>query len=216
MDVRTGPDAERRAAAWIARRLRDAHRRRAEVFIALSGGSTAPSLIAALLDEDVPWSTTTIWQVDERVAPDGDDRRNANHLAVIPAFTRLMPVTGADLRRSARQYGAKLPPRFDVVHLGLGDDGHTASWPPDDRGPIDSDRSVEIIDEFHGTPRMTLTRRVVNGARSRVVLATGASKRPMATRWLDGDDSLPISAVKSSNTWVFLDDEAAPAGHEPK
>lgn len=216
MDVRVGPDAEQRAAAWIARRMRDAHRRRSEVFIALSGGSTAPRLITALLDDDVPWSTTTIWQVDERVAPDGDDRRNANDLAVIPAFTRLMPVTGGDLRRSARQYGAKLPPRFDVVHLGMGDDGHTASWPPGDDAPIESERSVELVAEFNGTPRMTLTRRVVNGARSRVVLATGETKRPMAARWFDGDDSLPISAVRSSNTVVFLDDAAAPSGHEPK
>ncbi len=178
--------------------------------MALSGGSTAPPMIAALLDEEVPWETTTVWQVDERVAPDGDERRNAGQLVALPCRVRLMPVTASDLRRAARQYGALLPDRFDVVHLGIGDDGHTASWPPGDAGPIDSDRTVEVIPEFHGVPRMTLTRRVVNGARSRAVLTVGESKREMVERWLLHDPALPITAVRSTSTWVFVDDAAAP------
>lgn len=212
MDIRVGHDAAERAAVWIARRLRDAHRRRGEASLALSGGSTAPPMIAALLDQDVPWATTTVWQVDERVAPDGDDARNASQLAAIPCSVRLMPVTSSDLRRAARQYGASLPDRLDVVHLGLGGDGHTASWPPGDDGPITSQWHVELIAEFNGLPRMTLTRRVVNGARSRAVLTVGASKREMVERWLLRDRSLPISAIRSQSTWVFLDDAAAPAG----
>ena len=180
--------------------------------LALSGGSTAPPMIGALLDEDVPWETTTVWQVDERIAPDGDDRRNAGQLDVLPCRVRLMPVTDADLRRAARQYGARLPDRLDVVHLGLGDDGHTASWPPGDDTPIESARSVELVPEFHGVPRMTLTGRVVNGARARAVLTVGGSKREMVERWLRRDPALPITAVRPTSTWVFLDDAAAPAG----
>lgn len=176
----------------------------------MSGGSTAPPMIAALLDEDVPWATTTVWQVDERIAPDGDERRNANQLAVLPCRVRLMPVTAGDLRRAARQYGSGLPDRFDVVHLGLGEDGHTASWPPGDAEPLDSDRPVELIPEFHGVRRMTLTRRVVNGARSRAVLTVGGSKRAMVERWLLRDPALPITAVRMTSTWAFLDDAAAP------
>jgi len=210
MDIRVGPEAAERAAVWIARRLRDAHRRRGEALLALSGGSTAPPMIAALLDDDVPWETTTVWQVDERVAPDGDDRRNANQLAALPCRVRLMPVTGSDLRRAARQYGALLPERLDVVHLGIGDDGHTASWPPGDAGPVESVRPVEVVPEFHGVPRMTLTRQGVNDARSRVVLTVGASKRETVERWLLRDPALPITAVRSTSTWVFIDDAAAP------
>lgn len=176
----------------------------------MSGGSTAPPMIRALLDQDVPWETVTVWQVDERVAPDGDEARNAEQLAVLPCVVRQMPVTNSDLRRSARQYGALLPERFDVVHLGLGDDGHTASWPPGDDGPVTSNRSVELVRDFHGVDRMTLTGRVVNGARSRVVFAIGRSKRPMVERWLGGDTTLPIAAIKRSSTWVFLDEAAAP------
>lgn len=210
MDIRVGPEASERTAVWIARRLRDAHRRRGEAFLALSGGGTAPPMLAALLEQDVPWTTTTVWQVDERVAPDGDERRNAEQLSVLPCRVRLMPVTASDLRRAARQYGAGLPERFDVVHLGLGEDGHTASWPPGDSGPLESERAVELVPEFHGVPRMTLTRRVVNGARSRAVLTVGEPKREMVERWLLRDPALPITAVRSSSTWVFLDDAAAP------
>ncbi|NNE13025.1 MAG: 6-phosphogluconolactonase [Ilumatobacter sp.] len=212
MDIRVGAHAEQRAATFIADRLRDAHRRRGEAFVALSGGSTAPPMIAELLDQDVPWETTIVWQVDERVAPDGDRARNANQLSVLPCQVRLMPVTAADLEASARQYGALLPERFDVVHLGLGDDGHTASWPPGDPGPVESHRSVEVVAEFHGLPRMTLTLLVVNAARSRAVLTVGAEKRPMVERWFLGDESLPITRVTSDDTFVFLDEQAAPKG----
>lgn len=215
MDIRVGPDAPERAAHWIARRLRDAHRRRGVAHLALSGGSTAPPMIRALIDDDVPWTSLTVWQVDERVAPDGDPARNAAQLLGLPCEVRPMPVTATDLRRAARRYADAIPGRVDVVHLGLGDDGHTASWPPGDRVPIDSSRGVEVVAAFNGWPRMTLTRRVVNLARSRAVLATGAVKRPVVERWLLRDPSLPVTAVRSSATWVFLDDAAAPAGFRP-
>lgn len=195
--------------------MRDVHRRRGDVHVALSGGSTAPPMIAALLGQDVPWGAATVWQVDERVAPDGHHDRNANQLEVLPCRVRPMPVTSSDLVRAARRYGSHLPERFDVVHLGLGNDGHTASWPPGDERPIRSERSVELIEMFDGRPRMTLTRRVVNGARSRVVLTIGEAKRDMVARWLLDDRSLPITAVRSSNTWVFLDEDAAPPGFDP-
>jgi 6-phosphogluconolactonase/glucosamine-6-phosphate isomerase/deaminase len=212
MDIRVGPEPAERAAIWIAHRIRGAARRRGEASLALSGGGTAPSLIAALLAEDVPWSQTTVWQVDERIAPNGDPARNANQLAPLPCRVRPMPVMAGDRRRAARQYAASLPERFDVVHLGLGGDGHTASWPPGDVTPISTDRAVELIAEFNGYPRMTLTRRVVNGARSRAVLAAGASKRDVVERWFLGDRSLPITGVRRGSTWVFLDGAAAPAG----
>ena len=169
-------------------------------------------MIEALLGLDVPWERIGVWQVDERVAPDGDDARNASQLTELQGRcdVHLMPVTGSDLRASARRYAARLPERFDVVHLGIGDDGHTASWPPGRPEVPTSERPVELVDEFHGLPRMTLTQGVVNGARARVVLATGARKRPVIERWLLGDAELPISRVRRAGTWVVLDDPAAP------
>ena len=149
MDIRVGPEAPERAAIWIARRLRDSVRRRGTASIALSGGSTAPPMIGALVSMEVPWSDVGVWQVDERVAPDGDGARNAGQLdglAALPCRVRPMPVTAGDLRAAARRYGASLPERFDVVHLGLGDDGHTASWPPGRDDISGSLRPVELVE----------------------------------------------------------------------
>jgi 6-phosphogluconolactonase/glucosamine-6-phosphate isomerase/deaminase len=199
------------AADMITRRLGDACRRRGTASIALSGGSTAPALIEAMVDRPLPWESITAWQVDERVAPDGHPDRNAGQLAGLPCTVRLMPVTSADIRAAALRYARSLPERFDVVHLGIGDDGHTASWPPGDPTVASSARLVESVPAFHGRSRMTLTASVVNAARARVVLAVGAGKRPIVERWLLGDRSLPISAVRSASTVVFLDFDAAPA-----
>ncbi len=213
MEIRVDTDASRAAGAWVADRLRTAVRRRGTASLALSGGSTAPPMIAALTGEPVPWEVVTIWQVDERVAPDGHDARNAGQLAAfrsLPVEIRPMPVTASDLRRAARRYADGLPARFDLVHLGLGDDGHTASWPPDQPAVRRSDRAVELVERYRGWPRMTLTPPVVNGARARLVLATGAAKRPVVERWLRHDGDLPISSLRRSRTWVFLDPAASP------
>jgi 6-phosphogluconolactonase/glucosamine-6-phosphate isomerase/deaminase len=208
LDVSSDPAGA--TAAWIAARLRDAAQRRGGATLALSGGSTAPPMIAAIVACELPWHLVTVWQVDERIAPDGHDARNANQLVDLPCRVRPMPVTAADLAAAARRYDAGLPDRFDVVHLGIGDDGHTASWPPGDPSPITSPRGVELVPEFHGWRRMTLTRRAVNGARRRAVLAVGSAKRPVVERWCSGDRSLPIGAVRRSGTTVFLDGAAAP------
>lgn len=219
MDVRVVDDPARVAAEVIARRLRDAVRRRGSATIAFSGGSTTPPMLAVLATLDVPWPAVEVFQVDERVAPDGDPDRNVGQLAVLPltdvrppaghgdsghgdsgqgdvgqcrtAVLRAMPVTSTDLGAAAARYAASLPEQFDIVHLGMGDDGHTASWPPGDP-VIDSARRVDISGEFNGRVRMTLTPGTVNRARMRLVLVTGAGKAPMVERWLAGDSSIPI------------------------
>lgn len=214
MELFVSGDPAQDAARWIARRVRAAVRARGTANVAVSGGSSAPALFGALVDPaavgDVAWDAVTVWQVDERVAPDGDPARNAGQLTALPCAVRPMPVTATDLRAAARRYANGLPERFDVVHLGIGPDGHTASWPPGRPEIVTSARAVELIDEFNGLPRMTLTGRVVNAARARCVLAYGADKREMVGRWLLGDRELPITAVKRSNTVAFLDPTAAP------
>jgi 6-phosphogluconolactonase/glucosamine-6-phosphate isomerase/deaminase len=212
MDLRVSDEPAVVAAKTIARRLSDAQRRRGAATLALSGGGTAPAMIEALLAERVDCEALTVWQVDERVAPDGDPDRNAMQLERLPCRVRLMPVTASDLGAAAARYARTLPERFDVVHLGVGDDGHTASWPPGNRDVLVSDRLVETVPPFNGRVRMTLTPRVVNAARARVVLATGAAKRPVIARWLGGDGSLPIATVRRTATTVVLDPAAAPRG----
>ena len=214
MRVRVVDDPAGEAAHRLAIRLRDAVRRRGVATLALSGGSTAPPMIDALLGQDVPWDRVTVFQVDERIAPDGHPARNAGQLDGLAATTdvRTMPVTSADVVAAAEAYAALLPERLDVVHLGLGDDGHTASWPPGRDAVRDAPATVATTGEFNGWPRMTLTRRSVNGARCRVLLATGSSKRPMVERLLAGDGSIPAGALRRTGTWAYVDDEAAPPG----
>ena len=211
LSVRVDDDAGGRAARSIARRLREAVHRRGRASLAVSGGSTAPPMLAALARMDLPWDDIGIWQVDERAAPDGHPDRNAGHLSGFPGHHHLMPVTAPDLRAAAAEYAATVPDRFDVVHLGMGPDGHTASWPPGDP-VIDSTAPVDLSREYQGRVRMTLTPPVVNSARGRVALITGGDKARPVAAWLEGGASpedLPIARVRRSDTVVVLDPAAA-------
>lgn len=201
------------AADVIARSLRNAVNRRGVAYVAFSGGTTPAVMLAELARRDVPWAGVHAFQVDERIVPDGDARRNITLLGVLPLTARrvhAMPVTAAALPAAARRYAAVLPERFDVVHLGLGDDGHTASWPPGDP-VVDSALDVDICAEFNGTRRMTLTPQVVNAARRRIVLAPGQAKAGPLAGWLLGRQDLPIQRVHRSGTVVIVDRAAAAA-----
>lgn len=214
MQVSVAPDsatAAAEAAAWIAGQLRNAVHRRGAASIAVSGGRTPATMFGVLSGLDVPWQHVTVYQVDERVAPDGDPARNAALLDLLPVAAlrrKAMPVTARDLPAAVRRYAASLPARFDVVHLGLGDDGHTASWPPNDSVVRVTD-PVALSGEYRGHVRMTLTPAVVNAARHRLVLATGADKAVPVERWLLGDASLPVQHVHRTDTVLVLDREAA-------
>jgi 6-phosphogluconolactonase len=209
-ELRVADDPAGEAAAWMAHQLRAAVADRGAATVAVSGGGTAPPLFEALLTHSLPWDHIEVWQVDERMVPDGHPERNAEQLTDLPARVHPMPVTDADPHAAAARYAAGLPAEFDVVHLGLGDDGHTASWPPGDDAVVTSRRGVEVIDEFNGFPRMTLTPDVVNAGRSRVMLTTGASKAAMMARWLADDPSLPVSHVRRAGTIAFVDHAASP------
>lgn len=210
LTIRIDDQPGRRAARSIAQRLRSAAGRR-RASLAVSGGSTAPSMLAALAGFDVPWDDVDVWQVDERVAPDGDHDRNAGQLATFPGRHHLMPVTDTDLLAASDRYATDLPARFDVVHLGMGPDGHTASWPPGDP-VIGSSRPVAMSAEYQGRVRMTLTPPVVDAAHGRVVLITGADKAAAVRDWLAGNTDpglLPIARVRRTGTVVVLDPAAA-------
>jgi 6-phosphogluconolactonase len=217
MDIVVAPDAQgaaQEAASWVARQLRNAVARRGAATVAFSGGSTPALMLAELATMQVPWDSTTVFQVDERVAPDGDPDRNAGLLDALRALgpqrptIHLMPVLSPDLAAAADSYAALLPDRLDVVHLGLGDDGHTASWPPGDP-VIDAGGSVAISGEYKGRVRMTLTVHSVNAARRRMVLATGSPKAPVIERWMLHDPDLPVNRVNRTGTLVILDTAAA-------
>jgi 6-phosphogluconolactonase/glucosamine-6-phosphate isomerase/deaminase len=214
MDVRVAPDAASaavEAAGWVAHHLRNAVLRRGAATLAVSGGTTPAAMFSALAALDVPWDQLTVFQVDERVVPDGDPARNAALLDLLPVHgthLRLMEVTATDLAAAAGRYEAMLPDRLDIVHLGLGDDGHTASWPPGDT-VVDAEVTVALSGEYRGHVRMTLTPLAVNAARHRLVLAAGPDKAVPMERWLLGDPGVPVHHVRRSDTVVVIDQAAA-------
>jgi 6-phosphogluconolactonase len=196
-----------RAAIWVADRLSTAVAERGEGHLAVSGGATPLAMFGALAALPLPWPQVHVWQVDERVAPDGDQDRNAAQLDAlrdVGAVIHLMDVTNPSLPAAAASYAAALPDRFDVIHLGLGDDGHTASWPP--RDPVvNLTERVAVVGPFNDRIRLTLTPPVVNNARHVMFLVAGLTKAPMLARLLKGDLSIPATVVRRTGTTILTD-----------
>ncbi|MBF8185218.1 6-phosphogluconolactonase [Nonomuraea sp. K274] len=162
LQILDGPDAvTARAADEVANLATTAVVDHGRFTFAVSGGHTPWQMFAALVTRDLPWPNITIFQADERVAPDGDPDRNLTHLreslGAVGAEVVPMPVTDADLEAAARRYAELLPARFDLVHLGLGPDGHTASLVPGYPVLTETDRLVALTRPYQGHPRMTLT-----------------------------------------------------------
>ena len=201
-----------RGAQVVAAAAREAVADRGTFTFAVSGGRTPWAMFEALAREDVPWDHVGIWQVDERVAPYGDSDRNLTSLEPLapPGVTLYpMPVEGPDLDAAAERYAASLPLAFDLVHLGLGDDGHTASLIPDDAVLDVADRDVALTAEYRGRRRMTLTYPVLARARRVLWLVTGADKAPMLPRLLRADPSIPAGRVRAPEQLVVADAAAA-------
>lgn len=198
---------------------------RGECHLALSGGRAPWALFGLLAKEPIDWSNVHVWQVDERVAPDRDVDRNSvglktSLLALAPILAsnvHLMDVTAPDLGESAAAYAADLRrlcgATLDLVHLGLGSDGHTASWPPGDPVIDIVDRDVAITRPYNGHVRMTLTVPCINRARQRLFLITGGDKEH-ATNELAATGNIPASRVSVENTAALVA-LPQPLIHEP-
>jgi 6-phosphogluconolactonase len=160
-------------------------------------------------------AAVTVFQVDERVAPDGDPDRNLTQIqAALPAAAlervRPMPVLEADLDAAAARYAAELPARLDLVHLGLGPDGHTASLVPGDAVLDVDDRQVApTAGEYQGRRRLTLTYPAIDAARRVLWLVTGADKRGALGRLLAADPAIPAGRVRAEGVVVCDRDAAA-------
>jgi 6-phosphogluconolactonase len=224
LEVFDEPDSVARAAATTsAADARTAIATRERFTAAFSGGHTPWIMLRALANEDIPWAGVHIFQVDERVAPDGHPDRNLTHLResllqhapLRPEQIHAMPVEAADLESAATQYAMTLqdiagsPAVLDLVHLGLGPDGHTASLVPGDPVLDVSSADVALTGIYQGRRRMTLTYPVLNRARRVLWVVTGGEKTEMLQRLLDGDVSIPAGRVRREQAVLLADHAAA-------
>lgn len=224
IEVLDGADlVAQRAASIIAADARAAVAARGRFVMAVSGGHTPWLMLRALGTEDLPWPDVHVVQVDERVAPLGDPDRNLthlresllNHAPLAPEQIHAMPVESPDLEIAAAQYAATLrqtagsPPVLDLVHLGLGPDGHTASLVPGDPVLSVKDADVAITGPYQGRRRMTLTYPIINRSRRVLWVVTGSEKVQMLKRLLDGDESIPAGRVHRERALVIADNAAS-------
>jgi 6-phosphogluconolactonase len=227
IEVLADADAVARdGAAFIAAEARAAVAARGRFVMAISGGHTPWIMLRALAGEEIPWESVHVAQVDERVAPAGHQDRNLTHLResllehapLRPDRVHAMPVEGADLQAAARQYALTLesisgsPPVLDLVHLGLGPDGHTASLVPGDPVLDVVDADVAPTGVYQGRRRMTLTYPMLNRSRRILWLVTGSEKVGMLARLRKGDRSIPAGRVRQDRAAVLADCAAAPMG----
>lgn len=196
-------------AAHIAACAHRAIAARGEFVVALSGGQSPLLTWAHLATLDLAWESVTIFQVDERVAPEGDRERNLTGLreGLAPHTPRIvaMPVQDPDLEIAAARYAAALPARFDLVHLGLGPDGHTASLVPGDPVLDESDRLVSVTGEYQGRRRMTLTYPALARAEETLWIVSGEDARDALVRLVARDASIPAGRVHSPHSLVLTD-----------
>lgn len=202
-----------RAADFVAERARKAVADHGRFTFAVSGGQTPWAMFAVLAGNDLPWSSVEIYQVDERVAPEGDPDRNLTHLTDSLRQTQArivpMPVNEGDLDAAAVSYAGRLPRRFDLVHLGLGPDGHTASLVPGDPVLDVADRLVAVTRPYQGHPRMTLTYPALARADEILWLVSGGDKREPLAELLGGDRSIPAGRVEARHSTILADAAAA-------
>lgn len=208
--INAGPDLAAVAADVIGEELRVRIAINGGATFAVSGGSTPWPVFDRLSEAALPWSAVDVYQVDERVAPRGSGDRNLTGLSAtlldrVPATAHPMPVDAPDLAAAADWYAAELPPSLDVVHLGLGDDGHTASLVPFDAGLLVEDRSVFVTDTYRGHRRMTLTRPTLDRAGLIVWIVKGVDKAGMVRRLIAGDTTIPAGLISQERAVLVTD-----------
>ncbi len=209
----------RRACQRILSAARAAIARRGAFTVVLAGGTTPESCYALLAEAAADWARWHIYFGDERCLAPGDPRRNSTMAAArltgrVPIPPRQVHPIPAERGASAaasdyeRTIRAVLP--FDLVLLGMGEDGHTASLFPGHRHPPGA-----LVVPVHGAPkpppeRVSLGPAALGSCRELLVLVTGAGKRPALRQWRDGED-LPIAGIdRADNALLLCDREASP------
>lgn len=226
MEIRTFQSADevaKEAAIYIADRIRENVSRKGSFTMAISGGRTPWEMIKELAKEDLHWEKVFLFQVDERIAPDAHPDRNLTQLFKAIEGTKLvlrlnifpMRVTADNLNEACEEYADHITRltengKFDLIHLGLGTDGHTASLVPGDAVLAVQDKTVAITgDTYQGRHRMTLTYPLINQAAKILWVITGAEKAEMLNRLLHQDPSIPAGKIDQHHAIVLTEESAS-------
>ncbi|MBD2104598.1 6-phosphogluconolactonase [Leptolyngbya sp. FACHB-261] len=200
--------------------------------IALAGGSTPEPLYQALAKQELPWDKVHVFWGDERYVPATDPQSNEgmarrawlNHVPIPASNIHSIPTSAADPSEAAQQHEQELQsffgtpsgefPALDLILLGIGDDGHTASLFPGTPALDVTDRLVTVGSK-DGQPRITFTHPLINQARLVLFLVTGASKLPALKAILSSKEDArqyPARLIQPTGSLVWLLDEAAGSG----
>jgi 6-phosphogluconolactonase len=216
----------RRAAAWMAEEVTQAVARRRGCSLALSGGSTPrPAYERLAAQPAVPWEAVEIYFGDERAVPPSDPASNyrmarealLDRVGLPEGRVHRMEADDRDLEAAAARYAALLPDRLDVLVLGMGPDGHTASLFP--HSPALRETEKRVVPATSPVPplhRLTITPPVIAAARRVAVITAGASKAPVVAEVLRGPwrpEARPAQLAREG-TWII--DRAAAAGLAPR
>jgi len=211
-----------KAASFIAELARRAIADRGIFTLAVSGGTTPWKMLRAFANMDVPWEQIHFFQVDERLAPEGHPDRNLTHLleslsghvSIIPLHIHAMRVED-DPEAACEDYSRTIheiagpAAVIDLIHLGIGSDGHTASLVPGDPVLDVIHKDVALTGIYQGRRRMTLTYPIINRARNILWLVTGSEKSEMLQRMRKGDSAIPAGRVAQDHALVLTDRAAA-------
>ena len=190
--------------------------------IALSGGSSPVRFYELLAEEEIDWPRVNIFLVDERKVP--DDHLHSNFRMINKAILTKIDIPDTNVfslkteiisvSECAAEYEARIRkvfgdnyPVFDLVVLGVGPDGHTASIFPGEDHTREQDRifiQATSPAQFDVPERLTMTLSLINSADNRIFVISGEGKRAMVQRVLKGDRAIPAGLVNSNST-IFFD-----------
>lgn len=207
------------AAAYLAQQITVALAKKPIFSMAISGGRTPWEMLRHLAQAQLPWERVHLFQVDERIAPEGHADRNLTKLQEVIAGTQMaermtiypMPVNEVNLVQAAQHYAETLlevtgDGRLDLIHLGLGTDGHTASLIPGDQACGELALYItRTAQPYQGRLRMTMTYPLINRAKQVLWIVTGSEKGEMLQRMLQQDPSIPAGSIRQENALLLVD-----------
>lgn len=222
MKIESHPDSlqvAENAAKYLEQKILGSIKEKGSFSMAISGGKTPWQMLKILTKAPLPWNRVNIFQVDEREAPDGHPDRNLTQLFKTLEDTGIitkvnifpMPVVAENLEAACKEYADTIQEItgdgvLDLVHLGMGADGHTASLIPGDQVCEVYDKDVAMtFGPYQGRMRMTLTYSSINRAKEIFWVITGDEKKEMVQRLIQKDQNIPAGKVSQENAFLITD-----------